>query len=374
MTLISAENDFALLGLIFTLVALGIAMESRPRIGQFGVIFIILFPALLSAVNVMPRSANIYSVVVNDFVPLSLPMVLFQADLRRIWRESGRVIVAFLGAAAATVAGAMLAIPLVDLGAEEGVWAGILTAGFIGGSANAGSVAVAMNKAADPLMGVAVASVFAVAVPFLALLLALPNMPRLWRLFSPHESSAVSLPQAEVQAERRSITSLSLVSSLALSALICIASESIAVALNYPPAKFLMITVISVAFATLMPARAASLHGHYELGQILIYCFFAVIGVQINFVLALTEGGQIMLFTGILLTVHLVLLSLFGRVLKLSGAELAVASNACILSAPTAAAMAVARGWQNLVTPALLCGVFGYAIANLVGISLAELL
>ena len=135
--------------------------------------------------------------------------------------------------------------------------------------------------------------------------------------------------------------SVTAILSLALSALICIASESIAVTLNYPPAKFLMITVISVAFATLMPARAASLHGHYELGQILIYCFFAVIGVQINFVLALTEGGQIMLFTGILLTVHLVLLSLFGRVLKLSGAELAVASNACILSAPTAAAMAV---------------------------------
>ena len=106
----------------------------------------------------------------------------------------------------------------------------------------------------------------------------------------------------------------------------------------------------------------------------MIYCFFAVIGVQINFVLAATEGLQIMLFTAILLTTHLVLLSLFGRWLKLNGAELAVASNACILSPPTAAAMAVAKGWHNLVTPALLCGVFGYAIANLVGITLAELL
>lgn len=374
MTVFSPDNDFGLLAIILTLVAVGIAMESRPRIGQFGVIFIILFPALLSALNILPRGAAVYGMVVNDFVPLSLPMLLFQADLRRIWRESGRVIIAFLGAAAATVVGALLALPLVDLGADEGVWVGILTAGFIGGSANAGSVAVAMNKAADPMMGVAVASVFAVAVPFLALLLTMPSMPRLWRLFSPHESADISLPEVEVQARRGPITTLSLVSSLALSALICLASEAIAVAVNYPPAKFLLITIFSVAFATLLPARAASLHGHYELGQILIYCFFAVIGVQINFVLALTEGLQIMLFTGILLTVHLVLLSLFGRVLKLSGAELAVASNACILSAPTAAAMAVARGWQNLVTPALLCGVFGYAIANLVGISLAEFL
>ncbi len=374
MTLFSPDNDFGLLAVVVTLVAMGIAMESKPRIGQFGVIFIILFPALLSALGVLPRNASVYDMVVNDFVPLSLPMLLFQADLRRIWRESGRVIVAFLGAASATVVGAMIALPLVDLGAEEGVWAGILTAGFIGGSANAGSVAVAMEKANDPALGVAVAAVFAVAVPFLALLLTLPNMPRLWKLFSPHDSNAASLPATEVLDEQRPITSLSLVASLSLSALICLLSDTLAQRLHYPPAKFLLITVLSVAFATALPGRVAALRGHYELGQILIYCFFAVIGVKINFALAVTEGLQVMLFTGILLCVHLVLLSLFGRVLKLSGAELAVASNACILSPATAAAMAVARGWQNLVTPALLCGVFGYAIANLVGISLAEFL
>lgn len=374
MTLLSSDHHIAILALLLVIVALGMAMEKRPRIGQFGVLFIILFPALLSALNVMPRAATVYSIVVQEFVPLSLPMLLFQADLRRIWRESGRVIIAFLGAAMATVVGALIALPLVNLGAEEGVWVGILTAGFIGGSANAGSVAVAMNKASDPMMGVAVASVFAVAVPFLALLLTLPNMPRLWRWFSPEPLTHVSLPGASGSVSSRGISALSLAVSLALSAVIVAASDYTAQWLNYGPAKFLMITLLSVVFATLLPRQAARLNGHYELGQILIYCFFAVIGVQINFVLALTEGLQIMLFTAILLTVHLVLLAVFGRLLKLNGAELAVASNACILSPPTAAAMAVARGWHALVTPALLCGVFGYAIANLVGITLAELL
>ncbi len=374
MSLISPDHDFAVLTAVLVIVALGMAMETRPRIGQFGVLFIILFPALLSGLDVLPRSADVYTMVVRDFVPLSLPMLLFQADLRRIWRESGRVILAFLGAASATVVGALIALPLVNLGAEEGVWVGILTAGFIGGSANAGSVAVAMDMASDPMMGVAVASVFAVAVPFLALLLTLPSMPRLWRWFSPEPIRDAALPVGAMAAERRSITAASLGASLAMSAMICVLSEWTASLLDYPPAKFLMITLLSVTFATVAPRQAARLHGHYEVGQILIYCFFAVIGVQINFVLAATEGAQIMLFTGILLTTHLLLLSLFGRWLKLNGAELAVASNACILSPPTAAAMAVAKGWHNLVTPALLCGVFGYAIANLVGITLAELL
>ncbi|NIB45090.1 DUF819 family protein, partial [Pseudomaricurvus alkylphenolicus] len=38
------------------------------------------------------------------------------------------------------------------------------------------------------------------------------------------------------------------------------------------------------------------------------------------------------------------------------------------------AAMAVSKGWHNLTTPALLCGVFGYALANFIGISLSALL
>ena len=156
--------------------------------------------------------------------------------------------------------------------------------------------------------------------------------------------------------------------------MICVVSGALAEWLNYPPLKYLAITLLSVGVASLFPRQLHRLNGHYELGQILIYSFFAVVGVQINFVLAYTAGAHIMAFTAILLSVHLLVLSIFGRLLKLSGPELLVASNACILSAPTAAAMAVAKGWRSLITPALLCGVLGYAIANVVGIGLAELL
>lgn len=381
-SLIASSSSFTLLVLVFALVAVGLWLERRPGIGQFAVLLIILIPALLSTLNILPRSAPVYGMVARDFVPLALPMLLFQADLRKIWRESGRVLVAFLGAAGATLLGCLIALPMVQLGEQEGVWAGILTAGFIGGSVNAGSVAVAMGKAADPMMGVAVAAVFAVAVPFLALLLALPAMPKLWRLFSGRngessggdlEISEPSKASDEVVCEE-GISARSLCSALALSGLICVLGEALAGLMNYPPMKYLAITLLSVLVASLFPRKLHYLSGHYELGQILIYCFFAVVGVQINFVLAYSAGFEIMLFTAILLSVHLVALSLFGRALKLSGPELLVASNACILSAPTAAAMAVAKGWQTLITPALLCGVFGYAIANVVGIGIAELL
>ena len=37
----------------------------------------------------------------------------------------------------------------------------------------------------------------------------------------------------------------------------------------------------------------------------------------------------------------------------------------------TAAALAASKGWRSLVTPAIMCGVFGYVSANFVGVFLA---
>jgi uncharacterized membrane protein len=96
--------------------------------------------------------------------------------------------------------------------------------------------------------------------------------------------------------------------------------------------------------------------------------------VQIQIGAALSQGGPLMAFTVILLATHLTALSLAGRIFRLTGEELLIASNACILGPAPAAAMAVAQGWRSLVTPGLLCGLLGYAIANFVGIFMARIL
>ena len=54
--------------------------------------------------------------------------------------------------------------------------------------------------------------------------------------------------------------------------------------------------------------------------------------------------------------------------------QLAVASNACVLGPPTAAALAARSGWHELVTPGILCGIFGYLIGNFLGAGVFELL
>ncbi|KAA1194131.1 DUF819 family protein [Pseudohalioglobus sediminis] len=371
-SLIAADNHPLVLAVLLSILALGVWMETRPRLAQFGILSIILLSALLGALQVLPRQSELYTLASHYLLPLSIPMLLFRADLVQIWRESGRLLIAFMAAALATVIGALIALSVVTPGKDGGVWLGIMTAGFIGGSANTAAVAAAMGKASDPFMGVMVAAAYTVGLSYLAFLLLLPGIRPLWRLLNPPQqrdaSANVPLRRPESQ-----VSAFSLAAALALSAMIVALGEWLYVLSGQGAVKYLVITVLSVAFASLLPRQAQKLHGHYELGQVMIYLFFAVLGAQVDFALAFgPEGRDVVLFCALLLASHFVLLALFGRLMRLSGSEVLIASNACILGPPSAAAMAVSRGWHHLTTPGILCGLLGYAIANIVGIALAK--
>ncbi|MEW6160116.1 MAG: DUF819 family protein, partial [Verrucomicrobiota bacterium] len=63
-----------------------------------------------------------------------------------------------------------------------------------------------------------------------------------------------------------------------------------------------------------------------------------------------------------------------GRLLRLNLEELLLAVNGTLGGAPSAAAMAVSKGWSKLVLPGILASVWGYVIGTFVGILVAELL
>ena len=63
-----------------------------------------------------------------------------------------------------------------------------------------------------------------------------------------------------------------------------------------------------------------------------------------------------------------------GRIMRLDLAEVMIASNACILGPAPAAALAASKGWRPLVTPGILVGLFGYAIATFIGVAISTLL
>jgi len=81
-------------------------------------------------------------------------------------------------------------------------------------------------------------------------------------------------------------------------------------------------------------------------------------------------GPILFVFAAIILAVHLAFLLTAGKIFKLDLAEIVIASNANMGGPTTAAAMAVARKWQPLVIPAILCGTLGYAVATFIGVAI----
>jgi uncharacterized membrane protein len=75
-----------------------------------------------------------------------------------------------------------------------------------------------------------------------------------------------------------------------------------------------------------------------------------------------------------IILVHLTIVLLAARILKIDLAEAVVASGAALVGPTVTAAIAISKGWRTLVTPAIMCGIFGYAIATFIGVALTKLL
>jgi uncharacterized membrane protein len=383
MTLIGPDNDLALMAVLFV-IAGGAFLAERTRVGSHltGAVIAILAAIAAANLNVIPHSAPAYDFVFSYFVPILIPLFLFQANLRTIFFETTRMAIAFLIASAGTVAGVLVAVALLDLGGlaaaavtepalrEAGV-AGLFASTYIGGSVNYAALGEITGLRTDAsFFSAATATDNLFSAVFLGVLALLPGWNWLARRFARHEHGA--RPALHEAREKISATSLTL--AIATSISFVAIGDAITAALGAPSARYAIITMLVVAAATLLPRFMQSLQGGFELGVSLAFVFFAAIAAGADLVAMVSIAPLLIVLVLILLSVHLLVLLVAGRVFGLTLPELVTASNAAVLGATTAPALAAARGWHDLVTPGVLVGVLGYALGTFVGTGLFHLL
>ncbi|WP_243324623.1 DUF819 family protein [Geothrix sp. SG200] len=386
MTLIKPDDTWALWAFLFAWAAVSIHLEQRYRWASAvsGCILALGGGLLFANLGVVPIASPVYDSVWTYVVPMAVPLLLFTADLRKIWRESGRVFGAFHISTLGTVLGTILATALLGRRIPEiGGISAMFSGSYIGGSVNYVAMSEAFRVSPGLINAGLVADNLLMAV-FFGLLTALPSVVFIRRKYptplldqlEAAQGSGTDNPASSYWG-RNEISLKDLSAALACALLIVTVSVKLAAAVGasgLPPLlkgligqKYLLITALTAGLATAFPRFLSGIRGARELGTLLIYLFFVVIGVPASISNVLRESPILLAYAAIILAVNLLVTLLLGKWTRQDLEVLLVASNATIGGPTTAAAMAIGKGWNSLVLPALLTGVWGYVIASYLG-------
>jgi uncharacterized membrane protein len=383
MSLIPADQPLAVLAALAVIATASFLIE-KTRWGATltGTVWVIVAAILLSNLGVIPKSSPAYDFVFAYVTPVLIPMFLMKADLRRILFETTRMTGAFLLAALGTVIGVALALFVLDLGAREPGVAGAFTATYVGGSVNYAALIDVTGLRNDPSFVSAATAVDNMASAlFLGMLASLPGWRWLASRFAPVDHSG---GKEEATETAPAPSALSLIATLAFALSVVAIADAIvrggdAWLARAAPGnedlfagylRYVIITILALIPATAFPKTMAKLHGGYELGLGFAFVFFAAIAAGADVAAMLGVAPVLIPLVGIVLLTHAVVVFGAGSLLKFSLPELITASNAAILGATTAPALAAAKGWRDLVTPGVLVGVLGYAIGTPLGVAM----
>jgi uncharacterized membrane protein len=136
--------------------------------------------------------------------------------------------------------------------------------------------------------------------------------------------------------------------------------------------QVLWLTTLALLAAQIRPLRM--LPGSAMLGNFFLLLFLAGNGAQSVVANIVRVGPAIFYFACITVAVHGLVIFGLGRLVKIDFGTLAVASQACVGGAASAAAMASARSYMDRLLPGVAIGLFGYAVGNYLGFTIGTLI
>ena len=400
-TLIHPENTWVLMSVMMAAVAASIYLEQRYAWASrlSGAVIALLIALALVNTGIIPAHAVLYDDIVWGYVvPLAIPLLLLQTNIRRIWRETGRLLAIFLIGSVGTVAGAVIGCVLLRT-SIDGLpqVAAMMTGSYIGGGVNFTALADAFKVSGTLVSSTIVADNLNMALYFLILLGIAGNS--FFRRFYPHplidevEQSGVSEEGKTLAASywgRKDVSLRDIAMCVTYAVVVVTISKFLGATLSalVPPdgswlskmggtflgSQYVWITLISMIFASVFEKQANSMNGAQEIGTFFIYMFFFVIGAPASIMEILTNAPMLFVFCFIMVVVNMLFCLIGGKILNFALEDILVASNANIGGPTTAAGLAISQGWTKLVGPAMLVGTFGYAIGTYIGIIVGSIL
>lgn len=381
-TIINSDNTLILWSIILIIATFAIFLENRYTIVAkiSGAIMALIIALLLSNFNVIPLESKVYDDVWGYVVPIAIPLLLFQCDIKKIWKESGRLAIIFLLSSVGTMLGAVVGFYLLrEYIPTLNNIAGTMTASYIGGGVNFVAVQTALNLDKQLASALIVSDNLLMVLYFFVLII-IPTIPFFNKYFKREYKNEIKNTDDKKDV-KRPITLEDVAFNFTISVLIVavsfgisdlILAEDRGYVINFLANKYILLTSITVILATVFSTFFKKLIGSQEIGTFLIYIFFAVIGIPASIKSIVVNSPLLLVFCAIMVIINMVITFAFAKLFNFSLEEAILVSNANIGGPTTATAMAISKGWTKYVAPVMLVGTLGYVIGTYLGLILAS--
>lgn len=341
-------------------------------------IWAILICALLSNLGVIPSAMDgspVYDGVFLYLAPLGIFITMLEVDLKSLKKAGFPLLMMFLLGSLATVIGVLvswfLVNPAVQIGDLAPAIAGMLTGTYIGGSINFNAIALhyEVNQSGN-LYAAATVVDNLIGTPWIIATLILPKY---LQKFFPRKKLASANDGGKSQGIEH--VSISALASLLALGFLGITVSKVLVGWFPQVPEIIFLTTLALILAQFPSVQ--QLYGKHTVGFFMILIFLAVIGTLCDFGALAQTGelaGTLMLFVGLLVLIHGLVIFGVGALLKMDWDVIAVASQANVGGNTTAIASAESLNRPDLLLPGMLVGSLGNALGTYVGFAVAGLL
>lgn len=338
------------------------------------IIWIFLFPIMLSSIRVIPTESPTYDTFKAFGVPMFIILMLLDVDLRSTMKVALRSLGVLLMGAIGVVIGGMVAFFLLKGQLDPEAWRGFgaLAGSWIGGTGNLAAVAEAVETPPTMIGIVVIADTF-IFILYFPLLFACKRWAEPFARFTKvSEEEARKFDEAVNQLQEKS-SEIHFPDVLALFGMGFLLIWIVGYIAQYLPAKegvvtaktwqILILTTVALALST---TRLRRIHGTKTLSMALVYVYLSMIGAQADIRQATT--APYFLLAGIIcIVLHIAFCILGAKLFRVNVQMTAIASIANIGGAASSPVVA-AYHRKELVPVAILLALVGYALGNYLGL------
>lgn len=395
---ISPDNTWVLWAFLTGWAAFSIYLEQKYAWASkiSGAIIALIGAMVLSNLKVIPTQAPAYDQVWGYVVPLGITLLLFQCDIKKIWKESGRLLIIFLISSIGTMLGAIIGfLALRNIIPNLNMVAAMMSGSYIGGGVNFAAIASAFEVPGDLVSAAVIADNLLMALYFFVLI-SIPSIALFRKAFKhPHidevekigSNSDSTIASKYWGKKEMSLKDIAFAISFAFiivavsneianlfKAIIPTSNAVLSILNTLLSNHYLIITTVTMLLATFFSKTFSNIKSAQEIGTFLMYIFFVVIGVPASIPLILQKSPLLLVYCVVMVVVNMLVTFVGAKIFKFDLEEAILASNANIGGPTTAAAMAISKGWNKLVGPILIVGTLGYIIGNYFGILIGNIL